>query len=138
FHLKVQLPDHTPILPDDTIDAMQTPGSKNGVDAGYAIGWMIREQGGFRQVSHGGGMGGVSTSLTLVPSEKLAVVVLCNSATDLPAVVRERILATLLPRSPSSGVPAPGLRDLLQRLTPGQLGPGQLTGEWRGSGAPHK
>jgi CubicO group peptidase (beta-lactamase class C family) len=133
FHLKAHLPDQKPILSDDHIEAMQTPTSNQGVAAGYAIGWNVNERSGFRQVSHSGGMGGVSTVLTLVPSEKLAVAVLCNTATDLPAVVQERILATLLPSYRSSWVPPPALRNLLERATAVLPGPGHLTGEWRGT-----
>ncbi|MBI1791952.1 MAG: beta-lactamase family protein, partial [Acidobacteria bacterium] len=50
---------------------------KTGERGGYGIGWSSTERpDGYRVVAHAGGMGGVSTSLRLVESEKLAVVVL--------------------------------------------------------------
>jgi hypothetical protein len=42
-------------------------------------------------------MGGVCTALDFIPSEKLVVVALANSNTDLPWVVAEEVFSLLLP-----------------------------------------
>jgi CubicO group peptidase (beta-lactamase class C family) len=99
FHLKAHLPEQSPLLTDASIDEMQKPTAKSAEKVGYGIGWMINEDlNGYRVVSHTGGMGGVSTTLRLIPSEKLAVVVLCNSSTPVPHQVSDQILAALLPK----------------------------------------
>ena len=99
FHLKAHLADQKAILSDASIDAMQVPTVAVGEEVGYGIGWRIlaRTFGGYRMAEHGGSMGGVRTQLYLVPSEKLAVAVLCNTENDLPEQVRDEILAALLP-----------------------------------------
>ncbi len=98
FHLKAHLPDQRAILSDQAIDAMQQPTMEIGEGAGYGVGWRIVEnEMGFRTVSHGGGMGGVSTLLKLIPSENLAVVTLANASSPLPERIAQEICATLLP-----------------------------------------
>ncbi len=131
FHLRVHLADQKAILSDENIEAMQTPLSQNGVDANYGIGWSLGTRRGYRMVGHGGGMGGVRTVLSLFPSEKLAVVVLCNTSADLPEVVTHEILKVVLPGSSS-----PSFAGLSRPPSPaakGSSGPDKLTGEWRGN-----
>jgi CubicO group peptidase (beta-lactamase class C family) len=63
---------------------VQTPRSSTG---GYGLGWQIEEtRGGFRHVGHTGGMPGVTTVLSLYPSERVVVVVLTNARN--PGLVR--------------------------------------------------
>lgn len=97
FHLKVHCADQKAILSDATIDAMQqrtTPGE----GWGYGVGWgLMQDEYGYRTVGHGGGMGGVSTQLMMVPSEGLAVVALANAESPLPFLVVDEILDALLP-----------------------------------------
>lgn len=98
FHLKARLPDQKAILPDEAIDAMQVPSAESGEKSSYGIGWAISDQvEGYRVVSHGGGMLGVTTTLLLIPSERLAIAVLANTGCDLPHVAADRIAGTLLP-----------------------------------------
>ena len=88
---------------------MQRRISKRDEDGGYGIGWAISpDRMGVRTVGHTGGMGGVRTSLLLVPSEKVVVVVLANSHTSLPRRVTDDILAALLPESGRKPGPGPG------------------------------
>lgn len=98
FHLKNHHHDQKPILSDENIDEMQHPTMKINGNTGYGIGWEISKQVGYKIVGHDGAMGGVATQLALVPSENLAVVVLCNSRqyalTDL--IVKE-ILSVMVP-----------------------------------------
>src|SRR5207249_3336581 len=101
FHLKTHLADQKAILGDTALAEMQTATSDGRIPEGtqgYGVGWAVnKDRFGYRFVSHGGGMSGVCTTLELVPSEKLAVVALANTGCDLPHVVAQEILGTLLP-----------------------------------------
>jgi CubicO group peptidase (beta-lactamase class C family) len=98
FHLKRRLPEQRALLSDESIDAMQQPTSKSEEGVGYGIGWGMRaDEHGYDTVSHSGGMAGVATLLTLVPSEKIAVAVLCNAGAPLPGPVTKEVLSVLLP-----------------------------------------
>ncbi len=112
FHLKAHLADQAPILSDASIDEMHRATSREGSGSGYGIGWMADDMtGGYHVLSHTGGMGGVATALRLIPSEKLAIVVLCNAGINLPHRVANEIMATLLPNSaprPNAIRAAPG------------------------------
>jgi CubicO group peptidase (beta-lactamase class C family) len=125
FHLKAHLPDQKAILPDELIDAMQKPTAESGGKPVYGIGWAVNEIGGYRFVSHTGGMPGVATALRLVPSEKLAIVVLANAAHALPHRIADEIAAAVLPgwKAPAAapGGPAP-------QFVPSK----ELTGKWKG------
>ncbi len=93
FHLKAHLPDQKAILGDDTIDEMHRPSSTK---PGYGIGWAVGDD----VISHTGGMGGVATSLRLVPAKKLALVVLCNAGISLPHQIADEILGDSRPAPP--------------------------------------
>ncbi|MDA0745369.1 MAG: serine hydrolase [bacterium] len=99
FHLKTHLPDQKRILQDQTINTMQTPIARINETSSYGIGWFLLEnEGGYQAVRHDGNMAGVRTRLILVPSEKLAVVVLVNTNEGLPPQeIATEILAYLLP-----------------------------------------
>jgi CubicO group peptidase (beta-lactamase class C family) len=98
FHLKTHLADQRPILTDASIDAMQQPTQSTGRSDGYGIGWAISDRPtGYRVISHTGGMGGVATTLRLVPSQRLAVVVLCNASNGLPHRISDQIFNLLVP-----------------------------------------
>ena len=98
FHLKAHLTDQKAILSDENIDEMQQPTADIGNGSGYGIGWRVNgDEMGYRSIRHSGGMGGVSTVLVLIPSEKLAVAVLANSSSPLPDLISKEILSVLLP-----------------------------------------
>lgn len=93
FHLKTRLPDQKAILNDETIDEMQRPTSVMGPETGYGFGWVVRDHPeGYRLVSHSGGMPGVRTLLTLIPAEKIAIVVLTNSTQGNPGRIVNEII----------------------------------------------
>jgi CubicO group peptidase (beta-lactamase class C family) len=99
FHLKSHLPDQKPILSDRAIDEMQQPTADVGSGYGYGIGWYT---GGYvdgrRDLSHTGGMPGVTTSLHLFPSDKIAITVLINAdARPVAKLVMEEIVRVLFP-----------------------------------------
>lgn len=49
----------------------------------YGLGWMLEEYSGRKIVSHTGGVNGFVTSVTLIPEEKLGIVVLTNTDQNL-------------------------------------------------------
>lgn len=130
FHLKAHLANQTPILSDASIDEMQRPTflSNPEFGTGYGVGWFINDSFyGYRTVAHSGNMPGADTFLRLVPSEKIAVAVLCNSIDCGAQDVTDRIVATILPKwrlAPSASPAA--------RSKPFQPPPA-LVGTWTGA-----
>jgi CubicO group peptidase (beta-lactamase class C family) len=100
FHLKEHLADQRAILSDAAIDTMQQPTAPVSAGVGYGVGLQIVEgEAGYRGVEHDGGMMGVTTTLQLLPAQRLVVVALANTAARLPHQVAERIVATLAPEA---------------------------------------
>jgi CubicO group peptidase (beta-lactamase class C family) len=98
FHLKERVDGSTPLLAHASIEEMQrlqTPGSST---AGYGLGWRIDDtRPGLRQVGHTGGMPGVTTVLSLYPTERLVIVVLTNKRNDKVVPLANEIAARVLP-----------------------------------------
>jgi CubicO group peptidase (beta-lactamase class C family) len=138
FHIKAPLDDQQSLFDDALVDAMQDPTAAIDGDSGYGVGWRIDEdQHGYRVVSHTGGMPGVRTKLAIIPSEKIAVVALTNTRSDLPFRVVSESFAALLPdyarakrraerKDPVEQPPVP--------FTPGA----ELTGFWQGEVSTHE
>jgi CubicO group peptidase (beta-lactamase class C family) len=138
FHLKAHLSDQKAILTDESIDAMQMPTGKTGDTSGYGIGWFVDEElKEYRTVSHGGGMPGVSTSLTLMPSQKLAVAVLTNASANLSDQVNDKLISLLVPELSQKRTQARAeqrrKRAPAPKREPGSIPTAALFGEWRGS-----
>jgi CubicO group peptidase (beta-lactamase class C family) len=94
-----KLPDAPAILSRRSIGQMQRAGARIERGVSYGLGWRITENDhGYRVVSHSGGMGGVSTLLTLVPDEGVAIVALANARSPLPELATRQILRHVLPR----------------------------------------
>jgi CubicO group peptidase (beta-lactamase class C family) len=99
FHLKDHLPDQKQILKDETIDSMKVEKDPNAPNKEYRFGWREKmDDHGYRSISHTGGMPGVSAEIKLIPSEDIALVVLCNSRLNPVYEIDNEILAALLPR----------------------------------------
>lgn len=132
FHLKQHLSDQRPILSDELIDAMQTPAPDS--KGNFGVGWATNDdKKGYRAISHGGGMGGVSTSLHLLPSEGLVVAVLCNKGSGFVYGLNDEIFSALLPdyaarreaekaKPPEDKTPEPAF-----------VPDAKLRGEWKGT-----
>jgi len=97
FHLKNHLKDQKQIIKDETIDTMPQEKDPKVPDSGYGLGLGWAESYGYRIVNHNGGIAGVSTRLTLIPSENIASVLLCNGGNIDPWKIESAIFATLLP-----------------------------------------
>jgi CubicO group peptidase (beta-lactamase class C family) len=76
------------VIPASAIDQTRTPNSILGNGGSlfnrahfslYGLGWFIEEYNGRKVVSHTGGVNGFVTSVTLIPEEKLGIVVLTNT-----------------------------------------------------------
>jgi CubicO group peptidase (beta-lactamase class C family) len=108
FHVGDRQADQKEILSAATRKQMQVPTFDKTDGGGYGVGWGVDvDDRGYRRVSHSGGMGGVSTLLTLLPKERLVVVVLVNSRSRLPPPITDQIIAALLPeRAPKSDAAA--------------------------------
>ena len=63
----------------------------------YGLGWFLQEYGGKKIVSHTGGVNGFVTSVTLIPEEKLGIVVLTNTdANDFYEALKWEIMDSYL------------------------------------------
>ncbi len=111
FHLKDHLSDQKAILSDASIDEMHrmTTPKETESRSSYGIGWFVHDRAdGYHVVEHTGGMPGVATSLTLIPAEDLAVVVLTKGG-DATWPAQELLMQALLPKwstPPRSAHPA--------------------------------
>lgn len=99
FHLKCYLPDQYQILKDESIDVMQNDEDLEYPGKEYKLGFrVIEDDFGYRSVSHTGGMEGVSTEIKIIPSENIALVVLCNNRDSRIYDLDNEILAAMLPK----------------------------------------
>jgi len=131
FHQKLHLPDQVAILPDNLIDAMQTPTMDEGAGEGYGIGWDISHDSGTTVVSHSGGMPGVASWLRIVPSEKLTVVVLSNSDDRLAHIISDEIMEVMIPGwKPAPNPPSSAPGDFVP--------PKEIIGVWKGKVATYQ
>ncbi|MGH7445161.1 MAG: serine hydrolase, partial [Longimicrobiales bacterium] len=65
---------------------------------GYGLGWSITaDDGGYRRISHTGGMPGVSTGLYLYPEEDVVVAVLTNRSNGMVARIAQQLAGAVMP-----------------------------------------
>ncbi|MPZ19957.1 MAG: serine hydrolase [Luteitalea sp.] len=98
FHLGDDVRGQRAVISEASRQVMQRPTAEMSPKAAYGIGWGTDKCAtGAVLVGHNGGMGGVSTSLTMVPEHDLAVAVLANSSSRWPGVITKDVLNALLP-----------------------------------------
>lgn len=124
FHLKNHLPDQKAILSGAAIGRMQQPAEGRS----YALGWAIHQSGEYTLVNHGGGMGGVRTTLDLEPSKNIAVAVLANSSTGLVDEIRQAIFQVLFPEEKKETAEPPPSPKPEEKPLPDSA----LLGKWEG------
>jgi CubicO group peptidase (beta-lactamase class C family) len=130
FHLKNHLKDQKQIIKDETIDRMPQEKDPQVPESGYGLGWGWRESFGYRFVNHNGGIAGVSTRLTLIPSKNIASVLLCNGGNIDPWDIESAIFAALLPEYAKN---TQAKQEKTEKKKPPQSTfPDSLIGEWRG------
>lgn len=136
FHMKAHRPDQRAILSDGAIDSMQTVTVPTGSGTQrYGLGWWIEDRFGYRTVLSQGGNSGAQAWLRLVPSERVAAVVLVNKGVAFGGAAADAALAAVLPKyaeamaasaataSAQSGAPAAPPRTSLDST---------IVGEWVG------
>ena len=82
----------------------------------YGYGWGLGELGGHRKLSHGGGINGFSTMIARYPDDRLAVIVLSNTAGANVGAVESRISKLLLGVEDKPDVDLPIDKELADRL----------------------
>jgi len=99
FHLKDHLSDQQQILKNETIDRMHKLGEAGSPNPNYMLGWFVQpDDHGYMTISHGGGMPGVASLLTLIPSENIAVAVVFNGGKKMnTSAITNSILSSMLP-----------------------------------------
>ena len=135
LHLRVKSNEER-LLTDRSLKEMQKPTGRTTEGAGYGIGWEVHtDLRGYRVVTHRGGMSGVTTSLVLVPTPKIAVAVLATSRTSFPMQVSEDILSNLLPsyaRTPSRSSATVGVSSNSEIRSDSFKSPRKIEGTWAG------
>lgn len=136
FHMKEHLAEQRPILSDAAIDEMQVATAQSQGDGGYGVGWGSgNSRRGYHTISHTGGMPGVATVCSFVPSERMAVVVLCNTSSPLVGYVNDMIYKIMLPEERKKSEEGNGE----QRSAGGKFVPSaELLGDWKGQLATYK
>lgn len=85
-----------------TREAMLRPVSTIDAGGAYGLGWILESWGPARVVRHGGSMGGVRASLTVLPDLAISIAVLANTTSSaLPEAVTAAVLADLAPDVPA-------------------------------------
>ena len=74
--------------------------------AKYALGWRLRDYRGRTLVWHTGGLAGMTSQVTLVPAERLGIVILTNAESDLMAALTYRLLDSFFDGRPTDWVAA--------------------------------
>ncbi len=93
------------------VEAMETRGVLNdGRTIPYALGIIVSEYKGIREISHGGATAGYLTFLARYPDKKLSVAVMCNGAPQNPAGIGHSVVDEIL--GPFPVVPEPETIDL--------------------------
>jgi CubicO group peptidase (beta-lactamase class C family) len=137
FHMKEHLADQRPILSDAAIDEMQVATAHSPGGGGYGVGWGVNDANrGYHSIQHSGGMPGVSTLCSFVPSQRVAVVVLCNTGSPLVGYLNDMIYKIVLPeRKAEGGSSTKGSPDSASNEPPPRS---QLLGRWKGSLSTYK
>jgi len=71
-------------------------GSRHPHFAAYGLGWRLKDYRGRKLVHHGGGLAGMTSLTTLVPEEKLGIVILTNQETSVQTALTYWILDSYL------------------------------------------
>lgn len=132
FHLKSPLKNQRALFSNDLIDKMQKDFDDSAENGEYALGWRIENVGKYRMVSHNGGGLGSDTRLAMIPSEKLAVVVLANSRSGNSTFLCDTVMKHMLPdfRRPSRWERYMNMQKKNQNRV--QDPPPVFTGDWYG------
>ncbi len=139
FHMKAHRPDQRSILSDAAIDSMQNIAVPTGSGTQqYGLGWWIEDRFGYRTVLSQGGNSGAQAWLRLVPSERVAVVVLVNKGVAFAGAATDAAIAALLPRygeamkAAAASAAAAAPRSTAGARTSPQFLDSSMVGSWAG------
>jgi CubicO group peptidase (beta-lactamase class C family) len=65
-------------------------------NSNYGLGWFIAYNNGKRVLNHGGGMPGMISDVSIVPEEKLGIVILSNLETGMVGAIRNYIMDVMI------------------------------------------
>jgi CubicO group peptidase (beta-lactamase class C family) len=131
FHLKTRAPGQKAILSDRSIYAMQNETVKADGGSRYGLAWWIEEDRfGFRSILAQGGTDTAQAWLRLIPSEGIAVALLCNSGNSSVKAVVDEILSTLLPVYAEKLAQAAAVTEAPKTV---QLPSQPFVGSWKGA-----
>jgi len=82
----------------------------------YGLGWRLRDYQGRKLVTHTGGLAGMTSQVTLVPAERLGIVILTNGESDLMAALTYRLLDAFFKVRPTDWVSAYAAAARLDRV----------------------
>ncbi len=74
--------------------------------AAYGLGWRLRDYRGHKVVWHAGGLAGMTSRTTLVPDQRLGIVILTNGESDLPDALTYELLDSFLGAPPTDWIGA--------------------------------
>lgn len=98
------------ILKKDTLEKMWTPQFADpNQKSGFGLGFFISDLNGHRQVGHGGAIYGFSTQLSLLPDDKLGVVVVATEdfSNGVTSRIAEAALKSMLAERENKPIPQP-------------------------------
>jgi CubicO group peptidase (beta-lactamase class C family) len=99
FHMKAHRRDQPAVLTDAAIDSMQNATVPTGAGSRYGLGWWVEEDRfGYRSALAQGGNDRAQTWLRMIPSERVAVVVLVNGGVGFASRAVDGALGVLLPK----------------------------------------
>lgn len=99
FHMKAHRTDQRAVLSDAAIDSMQTVSVSTGSGTQrYGLGWWIEDRFGYSTLLAQGGNSGAQAWLRMVPSERVAAVVLVNKGVAFAGDATDAALAAMLPK----------------------------------------
>jgi len=116
------LPDGSRLLSEEThadlwqavtltsVDSIHREHSRTHFRA-YALGWGLQDFFGYLQVSHSGGLQGMTTYITFLPEKDLAVIVLTNQFTRAYRAVADGILSAYVEDEPQDWIEIFGQSD---------------------------
>jgi len=80
----------------------------DGKESGYALGWFVGDINGHRLINHGGSLSGFRSEFTMLPDDKMTLIVLTNLNENNPSEIARGIAAIYIPElAPKPVVPAP-------------------------------
>jgi CubicO group peptidase (beta-lactamase class C family) len=133
FHLKTRPPAQKAILSDRSIDAMRNETVDAGDNGRYGLGWWVEDNRfGYRSVLINGGTDAAQAWLRLIPSEGIAVVVLCNAGNTSGDPFIDEILSALLPAY-AKNREKPIAPTSTETTRPSPIPPKPFVGSWKGS-----